>query len=456
MLCYISQPNQQFIELEIDPKQNAQVILDKVLKLLGILEVDYFGLQYKGPKNEDLWLNLRNRVCDHEIRTSCHVYKFSLRVKFFVPPHLVQQECTKELFYIQAKDAMSKGLISLAEPGCDKDTLAKIVASITQAESGDQTNNNYQKNHYVSVIKQILPDSEADSSLLDKIHSEHSKLRGVPRASARYFALKYASSLPGYGVEEHKAVNSVNEEIVFKVGPDGIIQQESKTKSVKMIPYTQIRLATHNERIVRIELMNDAGVTDREECYKLISRRAAVALYRCITEMHSFYRCDTICSDVQSQYSRDFKGTFVSIFYENSDLGKRYIFDIQRTRQEAYDHVRRMLYANTNLNNVSSFQLENKNELEKEDDVEAGTSGGNQNLDQIKHLKHQLDALKDSMLCCICMDKFVSVVLCPCGHLTCDSCSPCIDKCPQCRSSIEHLQKMYHPFGFECSKAQEV
>lgn len=88
------------------------------------------------------------------------------------------------------------------------------------------------------------------------------------------------------------------------------------------IPYTQIRLATHNERLVHIELLDDAGEVCSQECFKLVSRKAAVALYRCITEMHSFYRCDTVCSNVHSQYSRDFKGTFVSIFNENSDCGK--------------------------------------------------------------------------------------------------------------------------------------
>ncbi|KAH9515633.1 hypothetical protein Btru_011598 [Bulinus truncatus] len=457
MLCYISQPNRQWTEIQIDPKRFAKVVLDKVLSELGILESDYFGLQYKGPKNEALWLNLRNRVCDHEILKASNIYRFNLRVKFFVPPHLIQQETTKELFYTQVKDDMSKELITLTEPECDRVKLAKIVASISQADIGDQTCNEYQKTIYENVVKEICPQfGDIDQDLMEKVFYEHSKLHGVPRASAKYLMLQHASALPGYGVEHHRAVNIVGEDILFKVGPEGILVQECATNTSKMLPYSQIRLATHNEKTVRIELMNDAGETEREECYKLISRRAAVALYRCITEMHSFFRCDTICSDVQSQYSRDFKGTVVSIFNENSDLGKRYIFDIERTRQEAYDLVRRKLYMKSSpgsspIHCSMAFNCDNQSDRS---DCVSDQEGNTDH--EMKILKRRLEFIKDSLLCCICMDKTVCVVLCPCGHMTCDSCSECINQCPQCRSDIDRFQKVFQNFGLDCRKESTI
>lgn len=55
---------------------------------------------------------------------------------------------------------------------------------------------------------------------------------------------------------------------------------------------------------------------------RLRSLKAASALYRCITEMHSFFRCDTVNSEVSSQVYRDIKGLFASLFNENSTLGK--------------------------------------------------------------------------------------------------------------------------------------
>lgn len=104
------------------------------------------------------------------------------------------------------------------------------------------------------------------------------------------------------------------------------------------IPYVQIKLVTHAEKVIQIKLMNDAMEICSEETFKLVSKKAAIALYRCITEMHSFYRCDTVCSDVQSQYCRDFKGTFISLFNENTPFGEqtKFFFGFSSLIKNAY------------------------------------------------------------------------------------------------------------------------
>lgn len=65
----------------------------QVCQKLGIIEVDYFGLQYTGSGGESLWLNLRNRISQQMDNVSpC---RLRLRVKFFVEPHLILQEQTR-------------------------------------------------------------------------------------------------------------------------------------------------------------------------------------------------------------------------------------------------------------------------------------------------------------------------------------------------------------------------
>lgn len=65
----------------------------QVCRKLGIIEADYFGLQFTGSKGENLWLNLRNRICQQmDNVTPC---RLRLRVKFFVEPHLILQEQTR-------------------------------------------------------------------------------------------------------------------------------------------------------------------------------------------------------------------------------------------------------------------------------------------------------------------------------------------------------------------------
>lgn len=60
---------------------------------MGIIEVDYFGLQFTGTKGEILWMNLRNRISQQvDCLSPC---RLRLRVKFFVEPHLILQEQTR-------------------------------------------------------------------------------------------------------------------------------------------------------------------------------------------------------------------------------------------------------------------------------------------------------------------------------------------------------------------------
>lgn len=65
----------------------------QVCERLGIIEVDYFGLQYTGSKGESLWLNLRNRISQQVDNVS--LCRLKLRVKFFVEPHLILQDQTR-------------------------------------------------------------------------------------------------------------------------------------------------------------------------------------------------------------------------------------------------------------------------------------------------------------------------------------------------------------------------
>lgn len=73
----------------------------KACNCLGISkECDYFGLKYQNAKGEELWLNLRNPI-DRQTGGSGGVVplRFALRVKFWVPPHLLLQEATRYNIY---------------------------------------------------------------------------------------------------------------------------------------------------------------------------------------------------------------------------------------------------------------------------------------------------------------------------------------------------------------------
>lgn len=82
-----------------------------------------------------------------------------------------------------------------------------------------------------------------------------------------------------------------------------------------------ITKAVQTRKCCVLKIQNDNGM-DSEIVLKLSTPCAANALYRCLTEMHSFYLCDTVHNEVSMQFSRDLKGTLASIFNENTTLGK--------------------------------------------------------------------------------------------------------------------------------------
>ena len=88
------------------------------------------------------------------------------------------------------------------------------------------------------------------------------------------------------------------------------------------IQYPAIQTVTHSGRTLLLHAVDDCG-GPVSQTFQLHSSTAANALYRAMTEVYSFYRCDTVGSNVTTQFCRDLKGTLASLFNENTDLGER-------------------------------------------------------------------------------------------------------------------------------------
>ncbi|KAJ8303475.1 hypothetical protein KUTeg_019871 [Tegillarca granosa] len=432
MLCYVSLPNNVILEVEVDPKANGQECLEKVCHEQGIIELGYFGLQYKGNKGENLWLNVRNRIT-REV-SGPTPYKFQLRVKFFVQPHLILQESTRHLFYLQVKQELKSNKLQINENA----KLAKIIALMSQAEYGEQVNNCHQFHLYKSLLDRI---ADCDDEILGRIAIEHSKLHGITKCTAEYRVLQESSELQNYGMEYHEA-KTTNCDLIG-VGPDGIfIYNTSSTDSSlqETIQYALVQKAVHNGRRCSLYTYTDNGeIIERE--FRMISHKAANALYRCITEMHSFFRCDTVNNAVSTQVSRDLKGILASLFHENTTLGQDYVFDVKQTCREVYDNTKRtLLKQETDAHNPTDELMEEDGE--QHSDKEPSDT----QVNECELLKQKLERIQDSFMCRVCMDAEISTVLIPCGHIVCcNGCALQLTECPLCRTGIQIAQKAFLP-----------
>jgi len=92
------------------------------------------------------------------------------------------------------------------------------------------------------------------------------------------------------------------------------------------------------------------------------------------------------------------------------------------------------------------FLHHNKSNSELE--LECKNQGLNEFLkiseDQNSKLEKEIQNVKESRLCKICLDKEVSQVFLPCGHsICCNECVVGIQICPICRDWIQKSQTIY-------------
>ncbi|XP_052000216.1 E3 ubiquitin-protein ligase MYLIP-B-like [Xyrauchen texanus] len=436
MLCLITRPDSVVVEVEVDLKANGEDILNQICWKMGIIEVDYFGLQFTGTKGEVLWLNLRNRISQQV--DSVSPCRLRLRVKFFVEPHLILQVQTRHLFLLHMKEELFKGSLRL-----NTEQAIELCALLAQAEFGD-----YNHNMAKYCYSQICQGQEPSHDTINNICWRHKELEGVGHASAEYQALQLVSSLNNYGVEWHSARDSEGQELLIGVGPEGLVVSKTDFTPLERIIYPVIQMATQSGKNVYVSITKDSG-DSVVLLFKFISPSAANGLYRAITEIHAFYRCDTVMSTVKMQYSRDFKGHLASLFFNESiDLGKRYMFDIQRTSKEVYDRARRALFKtgmsvpNCETPRDSCSPSSSPLRLVKVAREERMCMS----CRETHILREKLQRLREALTCVLCCEEQINATFCPCGHMfCCYNCANQLQCCPVCRSEVDRVQLVYLP-----------
>ncbi|CAD7012338.1 unnamed protein product [Ceratitis capitata] len=322
-------------------------------------------------------------------------------------------------------------------------------------------------------------DADMPEDFYNRIAAEHGKLATLKMTpkSAKYWLLKQIQELEGYGEEVFSGVtaheNSVRCDVA--VGSNAITTCVGDEKNV--IPFSAIASAKSFRRTFKLEYVGDCN--DRRELeIKLPKHAMAAGLYRSITERHAFYVCDKVRGVVTNQFTRDLKGTIASMFKEDTELGKRYVFDIQRTCREVHDQARRILHEKgiEALNNTavgSEDLFENMlgggatpsmsaSTSHSNDDV---TSSAELHLDDITAVTDKLDMalrekekrdaaitrcvearVSEAMTCKICMDREINTMFSPCSHVTtCAECAARCIYCPNCRVKVTSTTRVYLP-----------
>ncbi|CAB3244909.1 unnamed protein product [Arctia plantaginis] len=478
----ISQANSVILEVKVDANSIGQDLLEKVCEKLEIgAEADYFGLRVSPGSGPGRWLNLRNPLDPHRIPGG----RLDLRVKFWVPPHLLINEPTRHQFYLHAKLDLTEGRLVVA----DLEVARRIIAYIAQAETGDFDPDLPPKHIYAECDK-IGPQGERPEDHIEKIIEYHCEITGMRASQAEYRLLKEISKLESFGEELFfcKPVTQINnahnlyshllyhrqqaeepsrgardeQEIdggatvgcltsgqsaggcgcrlstCVGVSPHGIVvyrpacngEQDIGVEK-KSIPYTAIHRAQPFRRNFQMSYVTDEG-NEAPLHVKMATSGQAAALYRAVTEKHAFYCCETVRSDVTEQFIRDLKGTIASIFNDSTTLGRRYVFDIRRTCREVHDRARRARHAADRQRRADRDGTEHKGSRSRSSSSGCGAG--------------------ESLACRACMDAAIDTLFLPCRHVVCcGDCAHRCTRCPLCRGEIEKLMLIFLPVEYQRS-----
>ncbi|XP_026085263.1 radixin-like isoform X2 [Carassius auratus] len=188
------------LEFAIQSDATGKQLFEQVVKLVGLREVCYFGLQYTDTKGFLTWLNLDDKVSSQEVKEE-NPLQFKLRVKYY--PEEVSEELiediTKKLFFLQVKESILSD-----EVYCPSETAVLLASYSVQAKFGDHSPEAHRPGYLTS--ERLLPQRVLDQHELseeqweERIQIWHEEHRGMLKEDAMLEYLKISQDLEMYGI----------------------------------------------------------------------------------------------------------------------------------------------------------------------------------------------------------------------------------------------------------------
>uniref|UniRef100_A0A4W4H8S5 FERM domain-containing protein n=1 Tax=Electrophorus electricus TaxID=8005 RepID=A0A4W4H8S5_ELEEL len=223
--------------------QSGKQLFEQVVKIMGLREVWYFGLQYMDNKGYLTWLKMEKKVLSQDIKRESPL-QFMFRAKYY--PEDVQEELiqdiTRKLFFLQVKDAILSDNIY-----CPPETAVLLASYSVQAKCGDFSKETHRPGYLTS--ESLLPQRVLDQHKL----STHTHTHDVSLDDAILVYLKIAQDLEMYGVNYFDIKNKKGTELWLGVDALGLNIYEKDDKLMPKVgfPWSEIRtISSNNKKVV--------------------------------------------------------------------------------------------------------------------------------------------------------------------------------------------------------------
>ncbi|XP_076363277.1 FERM, ARHGEF and pleckstrin domain-containing protein 2-like [Tachypleus tridentatus] len=273
-------------DFQIQYKALGKVLFEQVCKMLSLLEVDYFGLEYSDACGVKYWLDHEKPMCRQKglslINPTMHFC-----VKFYTPdPAQLEEEFTRYLFSLQIKQDLAQGILL-----CNDNTAALMASYIVQAESGDYVPDDYPDHTYLSTFK-FVPHQEAEFE--KKIMENHKKHIGQTPSEADLNLLETARRCELYGIKMNPAKDQEGVPLNLAVAHMGIVVFQNITK-INTFSWAKIRKLSFRRKKFLIKLHPEGYgyYKDTVEFY-FEGRNACKNFWKKCLENHGFFRCTEV------------------------------------------------------------------------------------------------------------------------------------------------------------------
>ncbi|KAK4881300.1 hypothetical protein RN001_004619 [Aquatica leii] len=228
------------LEFSISPKTRGRELFQHISRNLGLREVWYFGLMFKGANNEDIWFDCSRKTV-HAIGVNARKLKF--RVKYY--PEDVSQELIEETtvyyFYLQVRSAILSDQIY-----CPPETSVLLASYAAQARHGDYDAAIHQNGFFKK--ERLLPERVFQQHSMNREAWENSIMKmwqthvGMLTEEAMMEYLKLSQNLEMFGITYFNIYNKKRTELLLGVDALGlnIYKKEDKLNPIISFPWSEI------------------------------------------------------------------------------------------------------------------------------------------------------------------------------------------------------------------------
>ncbi|XP_074140227.1 FERM domain-containing protein 4B isoform X3 [Sminthopsis crassicaudata] len=253
--CRVHLLDDRKLELLVQPKLLSRELLDLVASHFNLKEKEYFGITFIDDTGQNTWLQLDNRVLDHDLPKNRGPTILYFAVRFYIESiSFLKDKTTVELFFLNAKACVHKGQIEV-----ESETIFKLAALILQEAKGDYISDDNARKDLKTLPAfptQTLQEHPSLAYCEDKVIEHYQKIKGLTRGQAIVRYMKIVEALPTYGVHYYGVKDKQGIPWWLGISYKGIGQYDlqDKIKPRKLFQWKQLENLYFREKKFAVEV----------------------------------------------------------------------------------------------------------------------------------------------------------------------------------------------------------